>query len=587
MSTVSYADYAEIDEFERTIDAWKAGEIDDDAFRGKRLHMGTYGIRNSADHMIRIKIPGGLIEPNHLDAVADVADGYSRGFAHLTTRQNFQLHFVKTDEVPAMLRRLADDGLTTREGCGNSVRTITQSHLAGIDPEEVVDTRQAAETVTRYFLRHPATQSLPRKFKMAFEGSSRDHAQLGIHDIGFLGMVAEDGQVGFKLFVGGGLGSSPREADVFEPFTPAHRVLPTVEAILQVFDEHGERKNRVRARMKFLLNKWGIEKFRAEVETRRLRLERENDYPTLELPVRPSARAAAAEGGTLVDAPLPPAGSTLAPGVLEVYEKWRDANVFAHPGADPDEVSFGAYATFHLGDVTSSQMRSLAKVWREIGDHVSVRTTIRQNLLFVGLAANEVPVLFAALHAEGMDLARAEKSGDVVSCPGAETCNLAVTASRGLAGAVTDALQANGLHEIEDVRINISGCPNACGQHTTADLGFSGMARRDPEGNEAPGYRVYVGARVDQGGAKFGHYVAKVPAKKAPDVAVALLERYASQRDLGEQFADWVARVDPKVLKVELKQYDSMPDLDEDPDFYADWGNSTRFAVQLGQGECA
>ncbi|MGI9015858.1 MAG: nitrite/sulfite reductase [Euzebya sp.] len=581
MVTESYADYTEIDEFERVIAGWKAGEIDGDTFRGKRLHMGTYGIRNSEDHMIRIKIPGGIIQPDHLDAIADVADTFSRGFAHLTTRQNFQLHFVKTDDVPSMLRRLADSGLTTREGCGNSVRTITQSHLAGIDPDEVVDTRQAAETITRYFLRHPLTQSLPRKFKMAFDGSAKDHAQLGIHDIGFLGAVVA-GQPGFRLFVGGGLGSAPREADLLEPFTPAAQVLPTVHAILEIFDEHGERKNRVRARMKFLLNKWGIEKFRAEVVTRRIRLQRDNEYPELDLPIRP-----AAQGGGLIRVPLPPAGMTLAPGSLPAYEMWRDANVFAHPAEDGEGTAFGAYATFHLGDLTSSQMRALAKVWRELGTQVQVRTTIRQNLLFVGLDAAAVPALFATLYSEGMALARAEKSGDVVSCPGAETCNLAITASRGLAEAVTGALEVNGLHEIEDLRINISGCPNACGQHTTSDLGFSGMARRDPDGNEAPGYRVYVGARVGEGGAKFGHYVAKVPAKKAPDVAVALLGRYSSERQLGEQFADWVARVDPKALKADLKSFDSMPALDQDPDFYADWGNSQRFTVQIGEGECA
>jgi sulfite reductase (ferredoxin) len=584
MATASYADHAEIDAFERVIAAWRAGEIDDDTWRSKRLHMGTYGIRHSSDHMIRIKVPGGIIEPDHLEAVADVADQFSRGFAHLTTRQNFQLHFVKTDDVPALLRRVADAGLTTREGCGNSVRTITQSHLAGIDPDEVVDTRPAAEAVTRYFLRHPATQNLPRKFKMAFDGSTRDHAQLGIHDIGFLGRLDESGNPGFTLFVGGGLGSAPREADVLEPFTPASRLLPTVEAILSVFDEHGERKNRVRARMKFLLNKWGIERFRAEVETRRLRLEREQTYPEVVVPVRQAAG--------LPDAALPDAGS-LEADLVGPYERWRDSNVFAHPvqagGADGGaEVAYGAYATFHLGDLTSTQMRVLAKVWRELGeDRVQVRTTIRQNLLFVGLGAEQVPTLFAALHGEGMALARAERSGDVVSCPGAETCNLAVTASRGLAEAVTDALEASGLHEIEKLRINISGCPNSCGQHTTADLGFSGMARRDPSGNEAPGYRVYVGARVSGGAAKFGHYVAKVPARTAPAVAVALLERYSAERDRGEQFADWVARVGPAALKADLKAFDVMPALEEDPSFYTDWGNSERFAVMLGEGECA
>ena len=580
MVAATYADYAEIDEFEETIKAWRRGEVDDTTFRGQRLHMGTYGIRNSDAHMIRVKVPGGLLEPDHLDAVADIAEAHSRGFAHLTTRQNFQVHFVETDEVPALMRRLADAGLTTREACGNSVRTITQSHLVGIDPEEVVDTSPAAEAITRYFLRHPLTQQLPRKFKMAFDGSTRDHAQLGIHDIGFLGALDGEGNPGFRLFVGGGLGSAPREADLLEPFTPPERVLPTVEAILTVFDEHGERKNRVRARMKFLLNKWGIERFRAEVETVRIRLERENTYPAFEVPTKPAADAA------LADLPLPPAGDALDGDQVAAYERWRDTNSFAHPAGNGG-VAYGAYATFHLGDVTSAQLRALAKVWRELGEDVQVRTTIRQNLLFVGLTAAQVPVLWATLEAENMALARAEKSGDVVSCPGAETCNLAVTASRGLAGAVTDALEANGLHEIENLRINISGCPNACGQHTTADLGFSGMSRRDPDGNEAPGYRVYVGARVGDGGAKFGHYVAKVPAKKAPDVAVLLLERYAGERDFGEAFADWVARVDPKSLKATLKAFDAMPTLEEDPDFYTDFGNSERFSVQIGEGECA
>jgi sulfite reductase (ferredoxin) len=579
VAIASYADRTEIDEFERVIAAWRAGEIDDDAFRAKRLHMGCYGIRQSEDHMVRIKVPGGIIEPDHLDAVADVADRYSRGFAHLTTRQNFQLHFVKTDDVPDLMRRVADAGLTTREACGNSVRTITQSHLVGIDPDEVVDTRPAAEAITRWFLRHPAAQDLPRKFKMAFEGSTHDHAQLGIHDIGFLGRLDDDGRPGFALFVGGGLGSAPREADLLEPFTPAERLLPTVEAILELFDEHGERRNRVRARMKFLLNKWGIERFRAEVAARRLQLEREREYPVVEVPVRRSAG--------LLDTPLPPPAEGVAAAQASDYLVWRDANVFAHPTED-GAVAFGAYATFHLGDLTSGQMRALAKVWRELGeDRVQVRTTIRQNMLFVGLEAAQVPVLFEALHAEGLALPRAERSGDVVSCPGAETCNLALTASRGLAEAVTQALEAEGLHEIEHLRINISGCPNACGQHTTADLGFSGMARRDPEGNEAPGYRVYVGARVGEGGVKFGHYVAKVPARTAPQVAVTLLGRYSAERAHGEQFADWVARVGPDALKADLKVHDVMPSLAEDPAFYTDWGNSTRFEVILGQGECA
>lgn len=574
---LGYADFADIDAFEAVIADWRAGRIDEDAFRSKRLAMGCYGIRQSDTHMIRVKVPGGALAPEHLDALADASERWSRGFGHITTRQNFQFHFVALDDVPPMMRRLAESGMTTREACGNTVRNVTQSHLAGIDPTEVVDTRPAVETLVRYFLRHPAFQDLPRKFKFAFDGSPREQAQLGIHDIGAMGTIGPDGETGFRLFVGGGLGSAPREADLLEPFTPASRLLPTAEAILLLFNEHGERRNRVRARMKFLLNKWGIERFRDEVFVLREQLEAEKTYPPVVLPRRAAEQ--------VIARPVEP-GAQLGPETAGSFRRWRDVNVFPH---DADgETRFGAYVTFHLGDVTADQFRRLAKVWRELGpQEVELRSTIRQNLLFTHLTAEQLSQLYLALHDGGMDLARAEKSGDVVSCPGAETCNLAITASRGLAEAVSDALAQAGLDEIEDFRINISGCPNACGQHTTADLGFSGMARRDAEGNEAPGYRVYVGARVDAGGAKFGHYVVKVPAKKAPEVAVALLDRYAGERGQGESFADWVARVTPESLKASLSPWDTMPAKAEDASYYEDWGDSRQFEVILGRGECA
>jgi sulfite reductase (ferredoxin) len=572
-----YAELSEIDAFASTIAAWRAGEIDDDAFRSKRLHMGCYGIRQSDTHMIRVKVPGGVLEPAHFEALADVADSHSRGFTHITTRQNFQYHFVELDDVPAVMRRLAEVGMTTREACGNAVRTMTQSHLAGIDPNEVVDTRPALEAFTQYFLRHPDFQELPRKFKIAFDGSDADLAQIGIHDLGFLGVLGPDGAPGFRVFVGGGLGSSPREADLLEAFTSPELLLPTAEAILRVFNEHGERRNRVRARMKFLLNKWGIERFREEVFAARDRLVAEQAYPEVSVPAPVKVRH---------DVALPDVPVDLADADADAFLAWRDANVFVH---DADgEARFAAYVTFHLGDVTSDQLRSLAKVWQELGpETVGVRTTIRQNLLVTDLTAEAVGTLYATLRAGGMDLARAEKSGDVVSCPGAETCNLAITSSRGLADAVTDALTEAGLHEVEGLRVNISGCPNACGQHTSADLGFAGMARRDPSGNEAPGYRVYVGASVGDGGVKFGHYVTKVPARKAPEVAVQLVGRYASERDRGERFADWVARIGADVLKAELKPFDTMPTMDEDPAFFTDFGMSRQFQVILGRGECA
>ncbi len=571
-----YADLEEIEEFERAIAAWRAGELSDDDFKAKRLHLGCYGIRQSDTHMVRIKVPGGTLAPAHLDTIADIAEVYSRGFAHVTTRQNFQVHFVKLDDVPQLMRRVAAGGMTTREACGNTVRNITQSHLAGIDPTEVVDTRPALETFVRYFLRHPDFQALPRKFKIAFDGSDADVAQIGIHDIGFLGARDEKGRGGFKIFVGGGLGSSPREADLLEDFTPPELLLPTAEAILRVFNEHGERRNRVRARMKFLLNRWGIERFRAEVLPLRDRLAAEKSYPEVHVPATTHLRH---------DVPLPGPSPDVPAEDADAFLRWREHNAFVH---DADgEPAFGAYVSLHLGDITSDQLRLLAKVWRELGERVTLRTSIRQNLVFTHLDADGLRAVHATLRAGGMDLARAEKSGDVVSCPGAETCNLALTSSRGLADAVTDALIGAGLHEIEGLRINVSGCPNACGQHTSADLGFGGMARRDPKGNEAPGYRVYVGAALGSGGVKFGHYVVKVPARKAPEVAVQLVGRYASERNLGERFSDWVNRVGPDELKTWLKPYDTMPTRAEDPLYYTDFGMSRPFQVILGKGECA
>lgn len=572
----SYADLAEIEAFEALARAYLAGELDDDAFRPKRLHMGVYGIRQSTTHMVRTKVPGGILRPEHLDAVADVAERWSRGFAHLTTRQNFQVHFVRTEDLGAVLRRYAQAGMTTREACGNAVRNVTQSPLVGIDPAEVVDTRPVVDAVVRNLLRDPAFQDLPRKFKIAFDGSAHDHAHLGIHDVGVLAALDADGAPGFRVFVGGGLGSAPREADLLEPWTPPHRLIPTIRAVLEVFDAHGERRNRVRARMKFLLQRWGIERFREEVLARRDALEATGLLP--ELVVVP------ARHGAVADVTPPPATDAVPADAHAAYARWVATNVFAHPADGGPR--YAATASLPLGDITADALRALAGTWRDLGDHVEVRASIRQNLLFTHLRADEVPRLFGVLHAHGLAHARAERAGDVVSCPGAETCNLAITASRGLADAVTDALDEAGLAEVEDVRINVSGCPNACGQHTTADIGFSGMARRDPKGNEAPGYRVYVGAAVGDGGVRFGHYVAKVPARKAPEAAVALLSRYAAERDRGERFADWVARVGAVALKSDLAPLDAMPALEDDPAYYVDWGLTKPFAVILGQGEC-
>jgi sulfite reductase (ferredoxin) len=471
----AYGDLDEIAEFEELVRKVKAGEISDDDFRPLRLHFGVYGIRQSTEtHMVRVKTPLGRFNARQFDAMAVIAERYAPPrVGHITTRQCFQFHRIPLEQVADVLKVVAVAGLTTREACGNAIRNVTMSPLAGVHPSEELDVQAAADEIVRALLRHPAYQSLPRKFKIAFSATPDDDAGTGFHDVGVIPKHSPDGEPGYQVVLGGGLGSSAREAVALEPWTRPEHLLPTALAALDIFEEKGERRNRVRARMKFLVKKMGAEAFVAEVLERREAHIRNGVLSTVvPHPSVPEGEAVP------IPTELP---AELADRDLDAYLAWLDTNVVRQRQGD----RFALWASLYLGDLTPEQFRAIARMMREtgVGD---ARLTIRQNVVFRDVTAEQLPQVWAVLSEHGLDRPFAEKSGDVVSCPGAETCNLAITASRGLGAAVQDQLRNDNLDAVKGVGINISGCPNSCGQHQAWDIGFSGMAKHDADGNEAP-----------------------------------------------------------------------------------------------------
>ncbi len=570
----SFADLEEIDRYQSEVEAYLKGDLDPEAFRRVRLWNGVYGQRQVVDvHMIRLKVPGGALTADALDASADVAETWSRGWGHLTTRQNVQFHFVDVRDTPAVLRRMAAAGVTTREACGDTVRNVTACHLAGVCPLEVLDVNAAAEAVSRHFLRNPLAQNLPRKFKVAASGCAVDCALTGIHDLGILAAEV-DGVKGFKLLCGGGLGTAPYEAVLLETLTDPADLIVTAEAILRVWDREMPRGKRAHARMKFLVAKIGAEAFREKVLTEREQLRCSADfraqYPEAFLPPR--------AGGSL-EAPRAAEAVAYQSADPAAYQAWKDTNVLEQRQAG----LFAAYVTVPMGDVSTEQFRTLATAARDLG--LDWRITVRQNLVARGLRAGDLPRLFDILARADLGQSGAERARNVVSCPGSETCNLALTSSRGVARATTDALIAAGLGDVP-LSINVSGCPNSCGQQQMADIGLSGQVRRVGT-DEAPGYRILLGGRVTAGGARFGKYVAKAPATRTPEAVVTVVAQYVAGKQGRETFGQWVDRVGPKEIGESLSVFDAKRSKAEAPEDFTDWGASEAFEVILGRGECA
>jgi len=576
----------DIEKFERMLSAYLAGELEEDRFRIFRLNNGIYGQRQGGhNQMVRVKIPYGRLLPHQLDQLAYVAETYSRGWGHITTRQNIQFHFVQLERVPQLLRDLAVVGLTTREACGDTVRNVTGCHLAGACPYEVLDISPWAEATFRHFLRHPYAQRLPRKFKINFSGCVTDCGQAMFNDVGVVAVnrPREDGtlEAGFRVFVAGGLGANPHPAIALEEFTPREELLPTLEAVLRTFDHYGNRDNKLRARMKWLVDTMGAEELRQRILKERRLLIASTTW-AYGIPDHVREHGDAPAGVSTQASPTPMGwGTPVTLRQRDPYGRWEDANVVR--GVAKGTVS--AYAWCRLGDVTAEQFRGVAAIQRDLD--LEVRVTNRQNFVFRGLTEDQLPELYRRLEALGMAQPGAELARDVVACPGADTCNLAVTQSRGLAADIGRALEEAGLAEVGGVRINISGCTNSCGQHHVADIGFFGAERR-AHGRAAPGYQMLLGGHIGQTRVEFGQKALRLPAKRASEAVVRVVSRFAAERSPGETFTEWLERSGgAKAIGAWLADLDEFPPPEERPDFYIDFDETGPYAAEVGAGECA
>jgi sulfite reductase beta subunit-like hemoprotein len=579
---------ADVEKFERLLAQYQAGDLDEDRWRVFRLANGIYGQRQGGtNQMVRVKIPYGSLRPEQLEMLGDIARRYSRGWGHITTRQNVQFHFVALDRIPALMQDLGSVGMTTREACGDTVRNVTGCHLAGACPLEVLDISPWAEAAFRHFLRHPYAQRLPRKFKINFSGCATDCGQAMFNDIGVVAVTRArpDGttEAGFRVFVAGGLGATPHPALALEDFTPREELMATLEAVLRVFDHDGNRDNKLRARMKWLVDTLGIDELRARVlKERRLLLaavgwpggvpefvDEQGDEPA-------GVSPAGFEPGSARPGAMPVTISGRSP-----YARWEQANVVR--GVARGTVS--AYAHCRLGDVTADQFDGLAALQRRLG--AEVRITNRQNVVFRGLDESQLPELYEGLLVLDLGRPGAELARDVVSCPGADTCNLAVTQSRGLASAIDSALDDAGLAEVGGVRVNISGCSNSCGQHHTADIGFFGVERR-AHGQSAPGYQLLLGGHLGDASVEFGRKALRLPAKACAEATVRLVGRFAAEREAAETFPAWLDRVGgAPAISQSLADLAEFPAPNAAPSFYVDYDETGPFSAEVGASECA
>jgi sulfite reductase beta subunit-like hemoprotein len=593
----SFAKQRDIDEFVETLGRYENGEISADDWRRFRLLRGTYGQRQDGVQMMRIKIPQGIVTGDQLRALGDVAAKYSRGFGHITTRQNIQYHFVLLKDAELAMRDLAEVGMTTREACGNSVRNITACPYAGIAHDEVFDVTPYAEGMTRYFLGHPLAGSLPRKFKIAFEGCPHDHALASIHDLGWFARIV-DGQRGFRLTIAGGTSILPTSGYLLYEFLPAEQILEVSEAIIRVYHRFGDYQHRQRNRMKFLIREIGWDAWRQKFDETLVEVRAEGGVPF-------DASAAAADVEEAPDWAAPPApsleevkqtaasvdvhGPGIMPGTVKLqtfsdaYLRWTHSNVGLQRQAGFVHVT----VRLPLGDMTAGQMHVLADLAEAYSDGTA-RLTIGQNVLFRWVKVGSIQELYQRLEAAGLGAAGANTVADVVSCPGAESCRLAVTQSRGLGRILTEYLDSHPefVSLVQEGDIKISGCPNGCGQHHIAAIGFQGSVRK--VGNKAlPQYFVLVGGGSIESGASFGRVVSKIPVRRLTTAIDRLLTLYQERRNPGESLGAFFRRVPAASATDALKDLAQLLPSETTADDFIDLGETHTFETVVMDGECA
>ena len=596
----------EIDIFETEVALKKQGKLEDRVFAETRLRRGVYGQRydNGQRHdgkkvqemaypnreltkgpntlwdapgMQRIKIPGGGLNASQLETLADLAEEYSDGIAHVTTRQDVQLHYVHIEDTPTVMRRLAAASITTREACGNSVRNVTACPYAGVCPDEAFDVTPYMRALSRFLLGHPDCQNFGRKFKPAFSGCSQHACALtNMHDLGLIAVKrTENGEEkrGFEMYVGGGLGAVAYQAKLFDPFVPPEELLPLAQAIARVYARLGEKKNRNRARIKFLVQDLGIEKFRDLVLE-----ERRN------LPPDPRWTEYLEGAEEFQEQPLKPAGPLHAVG-SEAFQRWLKTNVCPQKQAGYVTVT----VALPIGDITSFQLRALADIVRRFTKE-TVRTTVEQNFLIRWVSQSDLPELYQVLDAVGLSAPGAGTIVDIVACPGTDTCKLGISSSRGLAAELRKRLAEKSFQmdeAVQNLHIKISGCYNSCGQHHVADLGFYGVSRK-MSGYAVPHFQVVLGGEWGHNAASFGQPIVAIPSKNIPEAVTRLSDRYVAGRKNGEGFRDFVTRIGKVEVKKLLEDLTRPSAGQADRSFFKDWGDPREYSLgDHGVGECA
>jgi len=570
----------ELDLFERQIKDYLAGKTGEIKFQKIRLQLGVYAQRQEGVQMHRIKIPFGGLNSVQLRRLADASDKYASNFMHLTTRQDVQLYYIKLENEPNMMRELADVGITTREACGNTVRNVTACHQAGASPSDNFDVTPYAEAFKNFMLRNPICQNMGRKFKVCFEGChDKDHAGIMIHDLGFRARVKEiDGELrrGFQVYVGGGLGASPSLGHLWAEFMPVEEMIPFSASVIRIFDRFGERKVRMKARMKFLIRKLGMDEFRKRVEEERAKLDVDPGWNNFlnNIDETPPERN--------LNIPSAPEGIENDP----LYIAWKETNVLpnGHEGFNMVNIKV------HNGDITSDTARALADI-TDVFSASDIRISISQNLILRWVPTEALPALYAALYDINLANPGAESFEDITACPGADTCRLGITSAKGLADTLSEGMK-NGLGEFSELskglKIKISGCPNSCAQHVSANIGFQG-ASLAKAGRNVPAEQVYVGGGLYGDDTKLATSIIKVPTRNAPKVVKKLLELYRDEKNGDEHFDFVMERLGRDRIKEEITEFTQIPTFEEDRSFYQDWGHEEeKFELQKGiKGECA
>jgi sulfite reductase (ferredoxin) len=562
----------DIAELRQKITAFRTGELHEDRFKHFRLTRGVYGQRQLGVHMFRTKIPYGKLTSAQLVRLADISEKYTNGNLHITTRQNIQMHYVKLSDAPAIWAELAEDGLTAREACGNTVRNLTASAHAGIDPDELFDVSPYVQAVFEYFLRNPICQDMGRKIKPAFSSSDRDSAYTFIHDFGFIPRLRIENALerrGFKVVVGGGLGAQSMMAQTAYEFLPTDQIIPFMEAALRVFDRYGEREKRHKARMKFLIQKIGLEEFMRLVEAERIAIKHQS------YPIEPLEDA-------VPDLPNLDEVESPAPYDLAQYDLWLATNVVEQK----QKGFYAVHVRVPLGNMHADTARALARLVKDYAAD-DIRLTMNQGILLKFLRPQVLPIVFNELSKLGLAKPGFDSLHDVTACPGTDTCNLAVTNSTDLAIELERVLNEDYpelIHE-RNLKIKISGCMNACGQHMAASIGLHGSSIKRGA-LVVPAMQVVLGGGVDRdGNGLIADKIVKVPTKKVPDLLRTVLDDYEANAEEGEYFNDYYARLGKMYFYTLLKPLQDLNNLSEDNFF--DWGQDSDYVQAIGVGECA